>query len=346
MGVKVAIHGKNGFARRWPESVHRLGGEVRYVNGYDPRLFDQLEGCDAFLWHINQDNPRDLLYARSILASVEGMGIRVYPNHATSWHFDDKIAQKYLLESVGAPLAETWVFFDKEEANDFLRRAKYPLVFKLRRGAGALNVRLVRTREEGFRLVRRMFGAGIRVAPPVERMSRAIARVRNRRQHSDPLWVRAMRAGGLFLNQTLHPLRERGYVLFQKFVPDNDHDIRVTVIGARAFVYRREVRKDDFRASGSGKLIHLAREQVPFDAVEIAHKLSRRLGFQSMAYDFVRDGGSGQPLLLEMSFGFVPGYVYDCLGHLTCDQEWIPGHLHPEDLIVEDLLSAIKTREA
>lgn len=337
----VAIHGTNGFARRWPESVRRLGGEVRQVNGYSPYLLEQLEGCDAFLWHINQDNTRDLLYSRSILTSVEEMGIRVYPNHTTSWHFDDKVAQKYLLESIGAPLAETWVFFDKEEAHNFLESAEYPLVFKLRRGAGSLNVRLIRTKKEGHRLVHKMFGTGVRVAPPLERASRALARIRRQVPHKDPLWIRTKRAGSLFLDQTLYPQRERRYILFQRFISGNDYDIRVTIIGKKAFVYKRGVRNGDFRASGSGRLNHLTKNDIPYDMVKIAIKISQRFGFQSMAYDFVRDKSTDQPLLLEMSFGFVPDYVYDCHGYISDDLSWISGHFRPEDLIVEDMIAYV-----
>ena len=39
----------------------------------------------------------------------------------------------------------------------------------------------------------------------------------------------------------------RGYVYFQDFIPDNQFDTRVTVIGNRAFAFIRKVRPGDFR---------------------------------------------------------------------------------------------------
>ena len=48
--------------------------------------------------------------------------------------------------------------------------------------------------------------------------------------------------------------REIGYAYFQDFIPENQFDIRVVVIGKRSFAIKRMVRKDDFRASGSGKI--------------------------------------------------------------------------------------------
>jgi glutathione synthase/RimK-type ligase-like ATP-grasp enzyme len=47
---------------------------------------------------------------------------------------------------------------------------------------------------------------------------------------------------------------EKNYVYFQDFIPQNDFDIRIIVIGKRAFAIKRMVRKGDFRASGSGNI--------------------------------------------------------------------------------------------
>ncbi len=47
--------------------------------------------------------------------------------------------------------------------------------------------------------------------------------------------------------------REKGYVYFQDFIPDNKFDIRIFVIGDKAYANLRKVRKNDFRASGSGE---------------------------------------------------------------------------------------------
>ena len=49
------------------------------------------------------------------------------------------------------------------------------------------------------------------------------------------------------------PESQRSYILWQEFIPDNQRDFRVTIIGRRyAFVFWRNNRPGDFRASGSG----------------------------------------------------------------------------------------------
>lgn len=333
----VAIHRGGAFPERWMQHATHLGWEAKLVNGHDAQLWSVLRGCDGFLWHLNQDDPLDLEYARSVLYAAELAGKRVFPNHATCWHFDDKIAQARLLEAIGAPLARTWIFCSQQEALDFLGKARYPLVFKLRRGAGSMNVRLVRDHAAGERLVRRMFGRGILSRPPAQVVSRTWARIRKPGPNPAPFRARLRRGFRRWLTLFLHPPRERGYALFQEFVAGNDHDLRVTIIGDRAFVYRRDVRPNDFRASGSGRLRHMGKDELPRDVIDAALEISRRQGFQSMAYDFVRDPGSGRPVLLEMSYVFVAQYIHDCHGYLEGGTTWREGHFWPQDAILDDL---------
>lgn len=334
----VAVHGNNGFAHDWPASAVRLGLEARKIDALAPDLWKKLDGCEALLWSLNQDDPTDLEFARSILLAVEQRGLRVFPDHATAWHFDDKVAQKYLLESVGAPIVDTWAFFSRREAIDFLERARYPLVFKLRRGAGSLNVRLVRDAGEGKALVARMFGRGMPAHPVAAGASRALQRARQPRPGAGSLAARARRTARASWRKMVAAQLERDYVLLQRFVSDNDRDVRVTVIGERAFVFFRGVRANDFRASGSGRIDYPGPTEVPRDVVEQAFRVARAIGSQSLALDFVRDAESGRPLLLEISFTFMASAVEACPGYLTPELEWREGSFHPADLMLGDLM--------
>lgn len=335
---KVAIHGSNGFARRWPESARALGYEPVIVDAYDPNIWQLLDGCDAFLWNLNHDDITDIEFARSILLAVAKRGLRVFPDHNTCWHFDDKVAQAYLLQAINAPLADTWTFFGKRVAQEFLGRASYPLVFKLRRGAGSLNVRLINNESEGRKIVRQMFAGGRRAHPPIEGVKRAVKRSITRKDHPDTLWQRGRRAARNWMKNFLVSHRESGYVLFQRFIDGNAHDTRVTVIGNRAFVYQRDTRDNDFRASGSGKNTYLDSQQIPQDMVKEAFKICSTINAQTMALDFIRDEKSKMPVLLEISFTFIPSFIARCPGYTDERMKWVAGSFQPEDLIMRDLM--------
>ena len=80
---------------------------------------------------------------------------------------------------------------------------------------------------------------------------------------------------------------QKGYTYFQKFLPDNDHDLRVYTIGKKAFTTVRYNRDDDFRASGSVKKSYDP-NLVDKEYLNIAFSVSDKLGLQSCAYDMLK----------------------------------------------------------
>ena len=130
--------------------------------------------------------------------------------------------------------------------------------------------------------------------------------------------------------------RERGYIYFQDFIPNNQFDTRVTIIGNRAFAYTRNVRPDDFRASGSGDVVYDIQRIHP-QCVLIAFEVTRKVGSQSMAFDFVL-AANQQPMLVEVSYCYIPKLVYRCPGHWDDQLTWHQGHMWPQDAILIDLL--------
>ena len=343
--MKIAIHGSNAFAKRWPVSAEKLGCEVMLIDGYSPNLFAEIEGCDILLWSLNHDCSKELKFARSILRSAQHAGLAVFPDPSTNWHFDDKVAQFYLLSAIDAPAVKTHVFFSREDSEAFLRTAKFPLVFKLKSGAGSTNVLLVNSRREAHSLVRRMFGKGIRSFPVIERLRRGATKIRSGGRRRRSIFARAKRGLGLWLKQTLEAHRERGYVLFQEFLPGNDHDLRVTVIGDRAFCFKRGVRKNDFRASGSGNLVYLSAPEIPADAIALAFEVAQKLSLQATAFDFLREQETGELRIVELSCGFLAEAVEACPGYFTSGGEWVEGNFRPEDLILEDVLAEIGRKD-
>ena len=112
------------------------------------------------MWPHDHGNYNDALFAKQLLYALQMAGKRVFPDFNTTWHFDDKVGQKYLLEAIGAPLVPSYVFYSKREALEWAKQTSFPKVFKLRGGAGSANVRLVRTRSEAYRLISKAFTSG------------------------------------------------------------------------------------------------------------------------------------------------------------------------------------------
>jgi len=343
----IGIHDRPGsFSDRWISYCTHEGIPFRRVNCLANDVVMQCDGLDGLLWHWWQGAPTDLLVARQIIASLEQKVPVVFPNVNTCWHFDDKVAQKYLLEAIGAPLIPTWVFTAKEDALRWIEGATWPKVFKLRCGAGSSNVRLVRSRGEAAALCRQAFGRGFpAVAGYVTDMQTRVRKT----QTADEFWERLTRAPRTLLNllavqRQMH--RERGYVYFQEFLPQNAFDTRITIIGDRAFGFMRANRPNDFRASGSGSIVY-EREKIDKRFIEIAFRVADRIGTQSLAFDFLYNS-QYEPVICEISYCYMSSSVYACEGHWNHQGGWHFGHIWPEEAIIEDMLAVChqKTQQA
>jgi len=340
-GIALAIHHRPGsFSDRWIELCRERGIVHRVVDCLASDAVTHLAGVRGLLWHWHHQVPAEVRAARAVIAAAEAMGLTCFPDSRSCVHFDDKVAQKYLLEAVGAPLAPAHVFYDLASALRWIESAEFPKVFKLAHGAGGANVVLVRNRARARRLARRAFGRGV---TPVRGYLRDLGtRARNARAKGSLL------ASALRLPRSLAAIaaanaalaRERGYVYFQDFVPGSRYDIRVVVVGRRALAYSRNARECDFRASGSGDF-DFRSERIPAAALAVAFQTTRRLGARALAFDVILDPG-GRPLILEVSYAFGTAGLRRCEFHVDEELRWHPGGFRAEDAILLDLLQEVE----
>jgi len=299
-----------------------------------PGFWEKIRTLDLFILRWNQmDSKRQL--AHDLLPVIEGrLGVSCFPNQNTCWHYDDKVKQYLLLKPFGFPMIKSHIFWNRKTALDWADIADYPQVFKLRGGAGSQNVLLIKNRRQAQKLIRRIFGRGIY---PEKFFHAGSIRVKHfslyrELHHLAGNIYRRIRGIDVSPFWQIH----KNYALFQNFLPGNKFDTRVTVIGERAFVYRRMVRQDDFRASGSG-LNDYDIDKVDMRCVKIAFEVSSALKFQSMAYDFLLDR-ENQPQFCEISYTFVSRYIFKCPGYFDPQLQWHGGHFWPEYLHLVDAL--------
>lgn len=338
--MKIAIHHRIGsFSDRWIAYCEKKNIPYKIVNAFDSDIIQQLKDCDALMWHHHHAIYKDVITAKKILFALEHAGIKVFPDFKTGWHFDDKVAQKYLLEAIGAPLVPSYVFYDKQEAINWAKSTTYPKVFKLKGGAGAANVRLVKSEKVMLKLINKAFGKGF---PQFDRFSGLKERYRKFKDKQASLFYVLKGLARVFITTDFarQQPNERGYVYFQDFVPNNDSDLRVIVIGERAFAVKRLVRKNDFRASGSG-IIEFQRKYLDEQCIQLSFELNGEIKFQSVAYDFVYSD-ENKPLLVEICYGFAVESYDPCPGYWDKHLNWHEGGFNPQEWMVDLLLEQNK----
>lgn len=308
-------------------AARKMKVPYKLVDCMSSDIIKDLESIDALIWHWTQDSYIDKRVAFHIIRSAELMGKKVYPNSNTCWMFDDKIAEKYLLDAINAPCIESKVFFDKKSALSWMRKQGFPVVYKLPQGAGSSNVRLIKNETEAMRVCKSHFSFYGR---PDIAMKMYYA--------NKGMYKKAVQE--IFNNNLFrYGANNRGVLLLQRFVPDNKYDIRVTIIGERGIIFRRKVRDNDFRASGSGKIDYDVSEQ-DIQAIPIARKISKLLCSQTMTYDFIYD--NQELKIIEISYGFSAKAVYNAPGWYDESMVLHDEHTDVHKIIMQTLIESNK----
>jgi len=327
-----------GFNERWINYCNNNKIEYKLVDPCASDIISQLKDCDAFLWHWHHADYRHQRFARQLIASLEKTNIRVFPDLDTCWHFDDKLGQKYLLEALDIDVVPSYAFYEEKTALDWAQKTSYPKVFKLSGGAGSANVILIHNKRQCFHYIHKMFHRGF---PSFSRWNFFLESFRQFRDHQKSFWkfCRSMKTVVFGITYGNMVGRIRGYAYFQDFIPNNTHDIRIVVIGDKAFAIRRNCRKNDFRASGSGEIVYEIDDECRLCA-EKGFIFAKRLKTQCCAMDFVFQ--DDKPLLVEISYGFAVHGYDKCTGYWDDKMIWHEGSFNPQEWMIEDLIRTIK----
>lgn len=218
---------------------------------FDVHASDWLEKAkkfDGIIWR-PASSPVGLEEARRKIYVLERkLGKIIFPSFSAVQFYEDKIMQYDVLKELGFPIIETFISNDHNEALAYIQQCSYPFVDKIVTGSASVGVKRIDSEKQALKVVNHAFSPGGRL--------------------------------------TYWPyLRQKNYVYFQKFEPNEGYDLRILVIGAQVFGYYREAPERDFRASGMGQ-VHW--KELPDDALEIAASVADQLDIEMLAVDFLR----------------------------------------------------------
>ncbi|MEA4914548.1 MAG: hypothetical protein VB068_12740 [Petrimonas sp.] len=334
----LSVHRKEKaeFTGTWESLFDERGVKWEYVDCYDYNIIKNLKNYSAIVWHYSNFVNADLMEAQNILNIAAKQGVKVFPDYNTGWHFDDKIAEMYAFEAVGAPIPESWVFYDLKKCLEWLKNeAEYPLVAKLRRGSGANNVKLLHNFSQANRYAKKMFSKGF--SPMQSLVYKTYSKVQSThdwktfvkrfKRIPDFLWARRYGKG---------MPAERGYCYFQQFIENDGYDLKVVATNGKCSFLTRNVRKHDFRASGGGEICYdkaLINDRIVRSAFETADALK----MQCVGFDYVVDKKTGNGLIVEMCHGFDYDAIYQCGGYWDRELVWHDEPLNARVEIFEEM---------
>jgi len=312
-----------------------------FLEASQPDFWEIVAKLDLIIFHWVYID-RDQQMAESLIPVIEKeMKIKCFPNWSTFWHYNSKIKQYYLLKNHDFPVIETYIFWERDEAEKWIDGVEFPLIFKLNRGALSQDVVLVNDRRQAKRLISHMFGKGIvpgGVPGSRDYHSRRSNLCRTIRHKA---WILKKKVQGDYTE--LWWQKEKNYIFFQKFLPHNLHTTRVTIIGDRAFAFNIQTVEGDFRAYDMEQ-IDLDRRKININCIKIAFNISNTLSFQCMAYDFLFNENN-EPQICEMGYTSYAMDIYKCAGYWDSGLDWHEGHFWPQYLQLIDLLDLPELRQ-
>lgn len=282
---------------------------------------EKISNYDLVFWKPNHMGVESASYFKEKVFFIETYLKKIIvPNFNSVWHFESKVAQKYIFDSLNIPTPKTVATFDYNDALAKLQEFKMPVVLKQSTGAGSTNVSLIHSRKKALTIINQIFC----------------------RQAAEQIKLKKGRFWGRFslinLSSWLNRYQNKPnqpVAYWQEFIPGNSRDLRITVIGNRfAFGFWRQNRPNDFRASGSGRIDYST--PIPTSAIRYCINISERLGFDSMAYDLLFENNGLK--VVEMSYGYVDTAIYKAPGYYELKGEeldFIEGNYWPQELWVK-----------
>lgn len=230
------------------------------------------------------------------------LDLPVYPFLEEIEVYENKKYLSYWLAANDIPHPKTWVFYDQQEAYDFVNKAKVPLVGKTNVGASGRGVTILKSNIEAIEYVENTFtgrGATRSTGPNLQKKGlvvRAIKKLANPKEFMERLQHYKTEGSEV----------QKDYVIFQEFIPHN-FEWRCVRIGDSFFAHKKMVKGE----KASGSLIK-GYENPPFALLDFVKEVTDKRYFRSQSVD-VFETSDGRYLVNEMQCTFGQSDPYQML---------------------------------
>lgn len=253
--------------------------EAARKRGHDAFLFEDPRKPDNgyVFMHMHHHPQVRLFHKRAMATMALNPDLKLIPEYRSSVLYDDKLEQARQLSKW---LPRTRVFYSKAPAWEWLEKfAKYPFISKASEGSSSNNVRIINNIDEAREEIRLAFSS--------------------------------------FGIKCHYNLIQRGYLLWQDFIPDNLFDVRIVAIGNQRMMMARENRSDRPMASGSGRMrvIKTLDEKADKDilnALTKAELFFTKEQFKWCGIDMVHDKAKDAWFIIEVTVGWTMHSYAEC----------------------------------
>ncbi|WP_143414825.1 hypothetical protein [Geobacillus sp. E263] len=201
-------------------------------------------------------------YIEDILLYIQNNGGILIPNFNIFRSHENKFFQELVKRNLTVNTPKSYLVGTIEEGIEILKNIDYPIIAKEPSGFGSKGVYQINNEQQGINFLNRKMISGVNLF--------SYYGLRN-------LYVR-------FKYKGKYP-KKIGKLIFQEKIEQVDHDWKVLVFENKCFCLKRSVRKNDFRASGSG--IFDFSIEPPKQVLDFAYKVKNELNTPWVSLDII-----------------------------------------------------------
>lgn len=232
------------------------------------------------------------MYNERLWVINQYLKIPIYP----SWHelflYENKRMYSYFFETHGVSTPSTHVFYSKDYAIEFCKKAQYPLVFKTNGGAGGSGVTIVRSYNKAKRMINSIFG-----------------RINPRMALGHCHWVKY----GRVVPVPKLGMSQRHYVIIQEYI-DVETEWRIIKLGDSYAGYKRPMEN----GHGSCELMEYGFPPKPL--LHLIKEIAETNRFDSLSLD-VLVGKDGKHYVTEIQS------LFGCFASHQCEVDGVGGKI-------------------
>ena len=257
------------------------------------------------------------LYDERLYILCKILGYKTFPSYEEVVLHENKKLLSYFLNAKKIPHPNTFVFYFKKEALEFLLRTNYPLVGKSSNGAGGTGVKILKNYKDAKKYVQRAFsdkgltkksGPNFKTGNIPKRVLKKLANIKEAREKIKSYIDIASDA-------------QKGFVILQEYVP-HDFEWRSVRIGDSYFAHKK-IKQGDM-ASGTKGIDYI---NPPEALLDFTKKICEENNFNFMAIDLFENQNGGYLVNeLQTIFGHVQDYILEVDGqpgrYLYINNQW------------------------
>jgi hypothetical protein len=222
---------------------------------------------NCIIWYASSDRISYRNFIEDILLYLRDDNILV-PRFDLFRAHENKGFQELLRKKLDLPTLESHYFGTVEELYEVIDKINFPVVLKKITGSGSTGVRLMKDRDQLIRTVKRQSRLSTFFLDLVKKyLKRYIFTMKYK-----------------YAN-TLETLYHNNFIL-QKFIGNLNYDWRVLIFFDKYYVLKRDVRKNDFRASGSRRKYY---SEIEFSLLDYSEIIYNKLNTPWVSLDVCRD---------------------------------------------------------